>query len=109
MGRLKRHMLIGLMAAIGAALGIAALLIIEDVHEDRQFRVKVIGRVNVYDSAKPSDQGNGTGKVIEVLHPPSEVKVLRRTFGEDYEAVRVQLPDGREGYIFCCENFQLTR
>jgi hypothetical protein len=109
MARLKRHVLIGLMATLGVALGIGALLLIQDVHEDRQFSVKVIGPVNVYESGKPSQYGRGAGTVIEVLRPPSEVQVLRRTFGTNYEAVRVKLPDGREGYIFCCENFQLTR
>jgi hypothetical protein len=106
---LKRQVLIGLMAVAGAALGIAAVLVIEDVHEDRQFTVKVTGRLNVYETSTPSEKGTGTGRVVEVVYAPAQLRVLRRTFGENYEAVRVQLPDGREGYIFCCENFELTR
>jgi hypothetical protein len=109
MPALKRNLLVGLMAIVGVALGIGAVLVIEDVHDDRQFSVKVMGLVNVYDSDRASEQGKGAGRVIEVLRPPNQVRVLRRIFGANYEAIRVQLPDGREGYIFCCENFELTR
>jgi len=47
--------------------------------------------------------------VISIIHNNDRVRVLRVRDFDDYEAIRVQLGDGREGYIFCCENFGLSR
>ncbi len=96
-----------IIAAIGAGIAITALVV--DIHEDRQYHVKLTGPVKVYDAESPPGYTRDEQGVIEELRPQDRVDVLRILDHEEFQAIRVRLHDGREGYIFCCENFELTR
>jgi hypothetical protein len=106
---LKRRILVGILtlAAIAAGIGIAALVV--DIHEDRQFKVKITGKVQVYNAESPPGYTRGDEGVIEVLHSDDQVTVLRILSHDDFEAIKIRLRDGREGYIFCCENFDFSK
>jgi hypothetical protein len=106
---LKRGLIIGIivLAAIGA--GIAITLLVVDIHEDRQYKVKVTGKVQVYDAESPPGYTRGDDGVIEVLHPQDRVDVMRVLSHDDFQAIKIRLRDGREGYIFCCENFEFSK
>jgi hypothetical protein len=108
---MKRRIFIvvSLVACLAASVGIAYW--ITDVHQDRQFSVKITGPVKVYDRESPPGYHRGDDGLVDVLRPADRVNVLRIHFHEDEgsEAIRVRLRDGREGYIFCCENFELSR
>ncbi len=106
---MKRGILIGILtlAAIAAGVSIAALVV--DIHEDRQYTVKVTGSVRVYDRESPPGYQRGDDGLIEILRPMDRVNVMRIVDHDDFQAIRVRLHDGREGYIFCCENFEFSR
>lgn len=111
MAKLKRSILIAIIGLLAATAGIAVALLVQDIHQDRQFRVRVTGQVKVYDRESPAGYTRGDEGVIEILRPADQVSVMRIIFhdNEGFESIRVRLRDGREGYIFCCENFELSR
>ncbi len=106
---MKRSLIIGIivLAAIAAGVGITALVV--DIHEDRQYKVKVTGKVQVYDAESPAGYTRGDEGVIEILRPQDQVEVLRILSHDDFQAIKIRLRDGREGYIFCCENFDFSK
>ncbi len=106
---LKRSLVIGFLVFVAFAAGIAVTAWILDVHEDREYTVMVTGKVPVYDSESPPAYKRGDEGVIDILRPPDQVKVLRITNHTDSQAIKVLLHDGREGYIFCCENFEINK
>lgn len=87
-------------------MAITALVV--DIHEDRQYTVRVTGKVLVYDSDHPTGIERGEG-VIETLRPLDRVRVLRVVSHGDFQAIKIRLNDGREGYIFCCQNFEFSK
>ncbi|MGZ4816923.1 MAG: hypothetical protein ACXVZV_16035, partial [Terriglobales bacterium] len=96
-----------IILAVAIGLGIAAYVV--DVHSDRQANVTIKGPVRVYDRESPPGYSRGDDGVIEFLHPGDPARVLRIYDDDGFQAIRVRLPDGREGYIFCCDNFELSR
>jgi hypothetical protein len=105
----KRGILIGILtlAAIAAGIGITAQIV--DIHEDRQYTVRVTGKVRVYDTESPPEYTRGDNGVIDILRPSDQVDVLRILDHDDFQAIKIRLHDGREGYIFCCENFEFSK
>jgi hypothetical protein len=106
---LKRGILVGILVFAAIAAGVEITAYVVDVHEDRQYSVKVTGKVLVFDTETPAGYQRGEDGVIEVLRPSDRVDVLRILNHEDFQAIRVRLHDGRVGYIFCCENFEFSR
>jgi hypothetical protein len=109
MTQTKRNLLIAILAIAAAGIGIAVALVVVDVHEDRQYQVRITGNTKLYNSESPSPDKRGVEGVIQILQPGDEVRVLRILRGSDYDAIRVELKDGRIGYIFLGDNFELSR
>ncbi len=106
---MKRNLIIGLIVLVAIAAGIAITDLVVQVHEDRQYTVKINGRVRVYDKESPPGYTRGEEGIIEILHPSDHVDVLRIYSHDDYQSVKIRLHDGRAGYIFCCENFEFSK
>ncbi len=106
---MKRRLLIVVLVIIGLALGLGAAAYLVDVHTDRHAFLNVTGPVRVYDRESPPGYARGEDGVIDFLHPGDPVHVLRIRDQDGVEAIRVLLRDGREGYIFCCDNFTISR
>jgi hypothetical protein len=106
---LKRRILVGILTLAAIAAGIGIALLVVDIHEDRQYTVKVTGNVRVYDAESPPGYSRGDEGVVEILHPQDRVDVLRIMSHDDFQAIKIRLKDGREGYIFCCENFEFSK
>jgi hypothetical protein len=108
---LKRSSFIAIIGTIAVAAGIAVTALIVDIQQDRHALVRITGKVKVYDRESPAGYTRGDDGVIDILRPADQVSVLRITYHDrdGYESIRVRLRDGREGYIFCCENFELSR
>jgi hypothetical protein len=107
---MKRTVLIAALVIVGIALGIAAIAYVEDVHADRRAILRVTGPLKVYDRESPPGYQRGDEGVIFVLHQGDPVQVVRIHESEGVvEDVHIRLRDGREGYIFCCDNFEISR
>lgn len=106
---MKRTVLIVVLIVIGLALGVAAAVYLVDLSGDRQSVITITGPVRVYNLESPPGYMRGDDGVIEFLHQGDPAKVLSIHEHRGVEAIRVRLRDGREGYIFCCENFVITR
>jgi hypothetical protein len=111
MATFKRSFVITFLALVAVAAGIAVSAVIVDIHQDRHSQIRVTGQVKVYDRESPAGYTRGDDGVIEILRPADQVSVLRILYHDNqgFESIRVRLHDGREGYIFCCENFELSR
>ena len=88
-------------------MGITAYIV--DIHDDRQYSVKVTGKVLVFDTETPAGDKRGETGVIDTLRPQDHVDVLRILNHDEFQAIKVRLRDGRVGYIFCCQNFEFSR
>ena len=106
---MKRELTVGLLVLAAVAAGIAVTTLVVDIHDDRQYTVRVTGKVLVYDADRPPGYERGEEGVIETLRPPDRVHVLRIMSHGDFQAIKVRLNDGREGYIFCCQNFEFSK
>ena len=106
---MKRTVIIVVLIVVGLALGIGAAIYLVNLEGDRQAVITVTGPVRVYDHESPPGYMRGDDGVIEFLHQGEPAKVLSIHEHRGVEAIRVRLRDGREGYIFCCDNFVITR
>ena len=106
---MKRTVIIVVLVVLGVALGIGVVAYLVDLQGDRQAIVTVTGPVRVYDSESPPGYIRGDNGVIEFIHAGDPVRVLRIRDYNGVEAIRVQMRDGRKGYIFCCDNFVISR
>ncbi len=106
---MKRNLIIGLIVLVAIGAGVAVTALVVDVHNDRQYTVKINGKVRVYDKESPPGYTRGDEGVIEILRPNDLVDVLRIYSHDDYQSVKIRLHDGRVGYIFCCENFDFSK
>jgi len=106
---MKRTFLIVVLILLGFALGIVAIAYLINLEGDRQAVITITGPVQVYDRESPPGFMRGGEGVIQSLHQGDPAKVLSIHEHRGFEAIRVRLRDGREGYIFCCENFVITR
>lgn len=106
---MKRALLIIVMVVFGVGLGLGIAAYLVDVHTDRESTIIVTGPVRVYDRESPPGYARGDDGVIEFLHQGDPARVLRIYDDNGVQAIRVRLRDGREGYIFCCDNFELSR
>jgi hypothetical protein len=107
--KVKRELIVSLLVLVAVAAGIAVTSLVIDIHNDRQYTVKVTGKVLVYDADTPSGIERGEVGVIETLRPPDRVRVMRVVSHGDFQAIKIRLNDGREGYIFCCQNFDFSK
>ncbi len=106
---MKRTAFIVAIVIVAAALAIGAVAYLIDLEGDRQAVITVTGPVRVYDTESPPGYIRGDDGVIEFLHSGDLVRVLRIRDHNGVESIRVRLRDGREGYIFCCDNFVIAR
>lgn len=108
---MKRRIFIAVVLLICLGISIVLAMLLVDINQDRQYSVKIKGVVKVYDRESPPGYKRGDDGVIDVLHAHDRVTVMRIIFHDEeaFESIRVRLPDGREGYIFCCDNFELSR
>lgn len=106
---MKRTALTVVLVILAAALGIVAAAYLIDLQGDRRAVVTITGPVRVYDRESPPGYMRGDEGVIQFLHQGDPVRVIRIHDHSGIESIRVRLRDGREGYIFCCENFILSR
>jgi hypothetical protein len=104
----KRELIVSLVVLAAITAGIAMTVFLVDLHNDRQYTVRVTGKVPVYESDRPPAASPDEG-VIQTLHASDQVRVLRIVSHDEFQAIKVRLPDGREGYIFCCQNFELRK
>ena len=109
MSRTKHSIYVSVLIVACIVTGVAIVLYLLDVHTDRQATITVKGPVRVYDRESPPGYTRGDEGVIEFLHQGDPARVLRIHDNNGVEAIRVRLRDGREGYIFCCDNFELSR
>jgi hypothetical protein len=106
---MQRNLIVGIITIGAIAAGIGITFLVVDIHNDRQYTVKVTGKVRVYDAETPPGYTRGDEGVIEILHPQDQVNVLRILSHDEFQAIKIRLRDGREGYIFCCENFDFSK
>lgn len=106
---MKRTAFIVVSVIVAAALAIGAVLYLLDVQGDRDTIITITGPVRVFDSESPPGYIRGDNGVIEFLHAGDPARVLRIHDHNGVESIRVRLRDGREGYIFCCDNFVIER
>ena len=106
----KKHSItVTALVLLALALGIAAVVYLIDLQGDRQAVVTVTGPVRVYDRESPPGYLRGDEGVVQFLHQGDPVRVLRIHDHNGIESIHIRLRDGREGYIFCCDNFVITR
>jgi hypothetical protein len=106
---MKRTLLIIALVIVGIALGIGSVAYVTDLHADREAIVRITGPVRVYDRESPPGYVRGDDGLIRLLEPSDKVQVLRIHQSESEEAIHIRMRDGREGYIFCCDNFEISR
>jgi len=77
---------------------IPAVLLVADVYADRQYRVAVVAPVPLY--TLPPHKYPLSNPVLATLAPGQALRVLRVRYGKDFEALRVETPDGQVGWVF---------
>src|SRR4051794_14881318 len=104
---LKRNLFMAVLVMVATVISLGVVTWVVDVHDDREHDIRITGPVRVYEQEfPPTKEGTGSS-VIQILRPRDRVEVRRIHTGPGYEAIRIRLHDGREGYIFCCDNFEL--
>lgn len=68
-----------------------------DIAEDREHVVSVVGMEPVY--GLPPHEYPQTNPVVGEVRPGQSLKVLRVRYGKDFEALRVELPNGQIGWV----------
>ena len=106
---MKRTFLIVATVVVGIALGVGVAAYVVDLHMDREAIVRVTGPVRVYDRESPPGYKRGDDGMIRILQVGDTVTVIRIHERDGVESIHVRLRDGREGYIFCCDDFELSR
>jgi len=106
---MKRTTFIVAVVIIAAALAAGAVAYLLDLQGDRQAIITVTGPVRVYNTESPPGYIRGDDGVIEFLHEGDPAHVLRIRDRNGVESIHVRLRDGKEGYIFCCDNFVISR
>jgi len=109
--RHKHKLSASLIILFGLALGVLLVFLIIDIHDDRQRSIEVYGPVRVFDHENPPESLRDYRGLMHILEPGEQVQVRRIRNGNEngsiYESIHIRLHDGREGYIFCCDNFRL--
>ena len=105
----KRSITVTVLVLVALALGLGVVVYILELHADREAVVTITGPVRVYDAESPPGYTRGDQGVIQFLHEDDPVRVIRIHEENGVESIRVRLRDGREGYIFCCDNFEISR
>lgn len=77
-----------------------------DAFHDRQHQIVVQGPLSVYAMSEDPSRGQSNSEIARVTEKDT-LKVMRIRIEKDYMVVRVQLPDGRQGYIFSGGNFSI--
>jgi hypothetical protein len=85
-----------------AVLGPPAL----DAFHDRRHHVVVRRPLSVYQTLDERLRGKSNAEIARVTERDT-LKVRRIRYEKDYMTVRVQLPEGRQGYIFSDANFRI--
>ena len=106
---MKRTASIVAIVVVAAALAMGCIAYLLDLQGDRQAIITVTGPVRVFNTESTPGYIRGDDGVIEFLHNGDPVRVLRIRDHNGVESIRVRLRDGREGYIFCCDNFVVSR
>ena len=73
-----------------------------DTYRDRQHTVIIAEGVRVFENG--NSRGYDRKDVVSILKRDEHVRVLRIWYGKDYEAIRIELSDGRTGYLISGES-----
>lgn len=81
------------------AVSVAVLIAIwgADVLSDRQYVIAVVAPAPQY--ALPPHEYPNPNPVMTNLSPGQSLRVLRVRYGKDLEALQVETPDGRTGWV----------
>jgi hypothetical protein len=85
---------------------LTCLLFISCQSDDTDKKIDIYGPVHVYRSMNPPSSYPGSD-FIAVIGPRDNVKVRQVVQKANYIAVKVVLPDGKEGWVFSGENIEL--
>lgn len=83
------------IGGIGVTLVVGAIAV--DTLQDRQRTLAFEGSVRVFQANVPL--GQSRTDIVATLHSNDHAKVLRIWYGKDYECVKIQMSDGRVGYL----------
>ena len=109
MASAKRTAIVAAIVVGAVLIGVAVVALILDIHDDRQYTAVVTGDVRVYERSAPPENFKSDTGMIDMLHRGDQVQVLRITSETSYKAYRIRLRDGREGYIFFGQDFDLEK
>jgi len=90
------------LAICGIVVTLVVGAIAVDTLEDRQRTLAFEGSVRVFQTDFPL--GQSRTDIIATLHSNDHAKVLRIWYGKDYECVKIQVSDGRVGYLISGES-----
>jgi hypothetical protein len=91
-----------LLVICGVVVAIVVGAFAYDTYQDRHRTLTFAGSVRVFQTDAPL--GNSRTDVVATLQPRDNAKVLRIWYGRDYECVKIQLSDGRTGYLISGES-----
>lgn len=99
---MKRHRLRGALLIAG----FVSTLLVCYRSSDTQEKLQIYGPVHVYRSETPPCSYPGTD-FIAVITPKDKVEVTQVIQKTNYIAVKIRLPDSREGWVFSGESMEL--
>jgi hypothetical protein len=100
--RKNRTALSVVLAICGIVITLVVGAIAVDTLEDRQRTLTFEGSVRVFENDIPL--GASRTDIVATLHANDRAKVLRIWYGKDYECVKIQISDGRVGYLISGES-----
>jgi len=95
-----------LLAICGIVVTLVVGAIAIDTLQDRQRTVSFEGSVCLFQTDFPL--GETRTDIVAVLHSNDQAKVLRIWYGKDYECIKIQMSDGRVGYLISGESGAYT-
>lgn len=85
---------------------LTAILFVACHSDNAERKLDIYGPVHVYRSSTPPSAYPGSD-FIAVISPKDKVKVRQVIQNTNYIAVKVVLPDGKEGWVFSGESIEL--
>lgn len=98
-----KHPALSIVLIIFAAVVLLVLgAIAVDTLGDRNRTLTFEGTVRVFQDDMP--RGESRTDIVANLHSNDQAKVLRIWYGKDYECVKIEMSDGRVGYLISGES-----
>ena len=98
-------MLKSLAITIAFILVVAGGVFIADVAADRRYVVAVVGPEPLL--SLPPHEYPAVNPIIETLQPGQALRVLRVRYGKDFEAIKVEAPNGKVGWVLSGSGVQV--